>query len=86
VSEIGLVTVNCPLASRGAGRLVVHIADARFVVDCNVTSVKLAGQDKTIAPPDTVAISSSGGMERLNTVPRPEAPPFLCCPIKGVSR
>ena len=83
VSEIGVVTVFCPLTITGGGRLVVQNVDsARFVVDRRVKPVELAGHDSRIFVAATVIISCGGvvGRERLNIVPQPKAPPSRIVP------
>ena len=78
---MGLVTVFRPLATTGAGELVVQTADEpRFVVDCRVNPVALVGQVKITLAPEGMMVSCGGaiGNEMLNTVP--PIPPAVAVP------
>src|SRR5215472_2298978 len=54
---MGLVTVFCPLITTGAGRFVVHTGEARFVADCSVKPLKLAGHVRMMFVAERVNVS-----------------------------
>ena len=66
-----MVTTFCPLVATGAGRLVFQTAgETRFVVDCKVNPVKLAGHVTITLVPERIIVSC-GDNKILNTVPEP---------------
>ena len=73
------------MTTTGAGRLVVQIDEARFVVDCSVKPVKLMGQVRTTFAPAGVIISCGGLIGPkpiLNKVPLFALPPLAAVPYR----
>ena len=59
--------------------------ETRFVVDCKVNPVALAGHVKMTLAPERIIVSGgalTGPNERLNTVPQPELPPYPAVPYR----
>src|SRR5438105_13661563 len=56
-TEMGLVTVFCPLTMTGAGGLAIHTGERRFVVDCKLNPVALVGQVKITFDPERMMVS-----------------------------
>ena len=84
---IGMVRVFCPFTTTGAGRFVLHMDGARFVLACKVKPVKFVGQVKTtFEPPPAIANSGgAGGTGILNAVPLSKAPPPVVVPYSELS-
>src|SRR6266705_5153514 len=75
LTEMGLVTVFCPLTTTGAGKTVVQTAgETRYVVDCKLNPAALVGHVKITFAPEGIIVSCVAN-ERLNTVAAPEQTP-----------
>jgi hypothetical protein len=79
--EIGSKTTFWSPMTIGFGKTALQFAGLRFVVNCKANPAAFDGHVKTtLAPYGTMV--SRGANERLNTVPKPELPPYTVVPYK----